>query len=207
MKNVTDEHLIYLCSADDESAFDELYSRYKDKLFLFIFQYVKNQKTAEDIFQETFVRVVKHASRFNPKKKFSSWVYTIAANLCRDELKWRKRRQNQVSMESETSDFSRQSSGLRLKDRINGQGRSPREELEQDERERILDEAIGRLPEKFRIVIELNVRQGFKYREVAKILTCPLGTVKSRIHKAVAMLRQDLGGSGFFEQLSGDYKS
>jgi len=207
MKNVTDEHLIYLCSADDESAFDELYSRYKDKLLLFIFQYVKNQKTAEDIFQETFVRVVKHASRFNPKKKFSSWVYTIAANLCRDELKWRKRRQNQVSMESETSDFSRQSSGLRLKDRISGQGRSPREELEQDERERILDEAIGRLPEKFRIVIELNVRQGFKYREVAKILTCPLGTVKSRIHKAVAMLRQDLGGSGFFEQLSGDYKN
>jgi RNA polymerase sigma-70 factor, ECF subfamily len=197
MKNVTDEQLVSLCSGDDESAFNELYQRYKDKLFSFILQFVKNQKTAEDIFQETFVRVVKHSGRFDPKKKFSSWVYTIAANLCRDELKWRKRRRNQVSMES--GDLSGDGTGLLLKDRISSGEKGPREKLELNERNALLNEAIGRLPEKFRMVMELNIRQGFKYREVAKILKCPLGTVKSRIHKAVEMLREDLTSSGTFD--------
>ena len=201
MKNVTDEQLVSLCSGDNESAFDELYRRYKDKLFSFILQFVKHQRTAEDIFQETFVRVVKHSARFDPEKKFSSWVYTIAANLCRDELKWRKRRRNQIPMES--GDASGDGSGLLLKDRIKSGEMGPREELELNERHSLLNEAIGRLPEKFRMVMELNIRQGFKYREVAKILKCPLGTVKSRIHKAVEMLREDLTSSGIFDPPGG----
>ena len=201
MKNATDEQLVSLCTGDNESAFNELYLRYKDKLFSFILQFVKNQNTAEDIFQETFVRVVKHSGRFDPRKKFSSWVYTIAANLCRDQLKWRKRRRNQVSME--TGDVSGESSGLLLKDRLSSGEMGPREELEQNERHALLNQAIGRLPEKFRIVMELNMRQGFKYREVAKILKCPLGTVKSRIHKAVEMLRDDLASSGIFDPPGG----
>jgi len=187
-----DEELILLCAERNESAFNELYGRYKDKLFSFICQYVENRHTGEDIFQETFFRIVKHAGRFNKKKKFSSWIYTIAANLCRDELKRRKRRIKEVSLEKKIKYRPQEDSGVELKENIRAKGKSPREELEAGELTDRMAEAVARLPVLYRIPLELNVREELKYREVAQVLKLPLGTVKSRIHKAVQMLRKDM---------------
>ena len=195
----TDEELILLCSEGGDDAFNELYNRYKDKIFSFILQYVRNQRTAEDIFQETFFRVVKNSGRFIQGKKFSSWMYTIAANLCRDELKRRKRRRGQVSLEREIRYDRNEQSGIELKDTIKSRESSPLENAETSEMSHKLGQAMQRLPEKYRMALELNVRHELKYREVARILKCPLGTVKSRIHKAIIMLRDDLSKRGFLE--------
>ncbi len=198
MMEKTDEQLMLLCAAGNEDAFEELYDRYKEKLFSFIRQYVGNRHTAEDIFQETFFRVVKYGGRFNQRKKFSSWAYTIAANLCRDELKRRRRRPKEVSLEGKIRYKSEENSGIELKENIPAKGQNPREELETDEVKNRVNEAVARLPALYRTPLELNVRHEFKYREVARILKLPLGTVKSRIHKAVQMLKEDIGTGGGF---------
>jgi len=185
----SDEILISRCRRGDERSFDILFDRYKGRIYTFILRFVKDEKIAEDLFQETFIRIFRKARHFRHQAKFSTWLYTIAANLCRDELKKRRRRQ----VFSLDAPAAQQKGESRLSSRmqaISDSSEGPRQQAEKRELSRMLMLALDELPENSRLVIELHVMHGLRYREVAEILKCPIGTVQSRMHNAVQLLRK-----------------
>jgi len=187
----SDEVLIGRCRRGDERSFDILFDRYKARIYTFIVRFVKDHKAAEDVFQETFIRVFRKARHFRHQAKFSTWLYTIAANLCRDELKKRKRRQI-VSLDAPLGDGRGEgrvvpAAVLNIADEA---AVGPRVEAEKRELTGVLVEALEELPENARVVIELHMMHGLRYREVAEILRCPVGTVQSRMYNAVQLLKK-----------------
>jgi RNA polymerase sigma-70 factor (ECF subfamily) len=184
-----DEVLIRKCRRGDERSFDILFDRYKAKIYTFILRFLRDQKAAEDILQETFIKVFRKARYFRHQAKFSTWLYTIAANLCRDELKKRKRRRSVPLTESGAEPEREGQAWPRLLP-LPDSSESPREEAQKREMSRVLLRALDELPESSRLVIELHVMHGLRYREVAHILKCPIGTVQSRMHNAIQLLRK-----------------
>ena len=185
----TDEALILGCQRGDEASFDQLFERYRSKLFTFIWRYVRHREVAEDIFQETFVRVFARAGTYRRRAKVSTWMYTIAANLCRDELKRRKRHGTISLDEPRAGDGPDEAWSLALT-LADERGENPRASAEETEHRAALWRAVDALPDELRVTLELQTVHGLKYREVAKILGIPLGTVQSRIHNAVKLLRK-----------------
>jgi RNA polymerase sigma-70 factor (ECF subfamily) len=184
----SDEELLLGCRRGDQESFDQLFERYRSRLFTFIWRYVRQREAAEDIFQETFVRIFARAGSFRRRAKASTWMYTIAANLCRDELK-RLRRHRTVSLdEPPPGDEPGQAWSQALR-AVADHGDDPRRAAEEAEHRAALWRAIDTLPDAMRIPLELYTVHGLKYREVAQVLGIPLGTVQSRIHNAVKQLR------------------
>lgn len=159
----------------DMVMFNQMVDRYKDRLMNVIGRMLSSQEEAEDIVQETFVRVYQHRQSFNFKHCFSTWIYTIALNLARNEL--RKRRKFKfydiTEMQGNEAEFAvdpKVPSNL----------------------PQALEKAIKQLPDKYRIAFILRDVQELPYDEVAKVLDVPLGTVKSRVNRARLMLREKL---------------
>ncbi len=101
--DVSDELLIALCARGDETAFDTLFERYKRRIWSFIRRHISNLGSAEDIFQETFLRVAKHAMTYKRRWKFSTWIYRIALNLCRDHARKQASRGSVISLDAPLS--------------------------------------------------------------------------------------------------------
>ena len=179
----TDEELIARFQNGDAYAFDLLVKRYKDPLLNFIYRFIGDLVEAEDIVQETFYRVYKNKHYYKEVAKFSTWIYTIAGNLAKTELRRRKRRKV-FSIHKETAIDKE----LELPD-LKG---DPEKEANTIVTEKIIQKAIGSLPQKFRQVIVLRDIQGFSYEEISTIIKVPLGTVKSRVNRARLKLQEDL---------------
>ncbi len=159
----------------DMVAFNELVDRYKDRLMNVIGRMLLSHDDAEDIVQETFVRVYQHRQSFNFQHCFSTWIYTIGLNLARNELRRRKKFKfyDITEMKANEAEFAVE---MKLPDRL----------------PQALNAAIKGLPEKYRTAFILRDIQEQPYEEVAKILSIPLGTVKSRVNRARMMLREKL---------------
>ena len=179
----TDEELIARFQNGDAYAFDLLVKRYKDPLLNFIYRFIGDLIESEDIVQETFYRVYKNKHYYKEVAKFSTWIYTIAGNLAKTELRRRKRRKV-FSIHKETPIDKE----LELPDITS----DPEKEVNTIITEKIIQKAIGRLPQKFRQVIVLRDIQGFSYEEISGIIKVPLGTVKSRVNRARLKLQDDL---------------
>jgi RNA polymerase sigma-70 factor (ECF subfamily) len=179
----TDEELIARFQNGDSYAFDLLVRRYKDPLLNFIYRFLGDLVEAEDIVQETFYRVYKNKHYYKEVAKFSTWIYTIAGNLAKTELRRRKRRKV-FSIHKETSAEKE----FELPDLKS----DPEKEVNTVVTEKIIQKAITSLPEKFRQVIVLRDIQGFSYEEISSIIKVPLGTVKSRVNRARLKLQEDL---------------
>ena len=179
----SDEELIARFQDGDAYAFDLLVKRYKDPLLNFIYRFIGDLVEAEDIVQETFYRVYKNKHYYKEVAKFSTWIYTIAGNLAKTELRRRKRRKV-FSIHKETSIDKE----LELPD----QKSDPEKEVNTIVTEKLIQKAISSLPEKFRQVIVLRDIQGFSYEEISSIIKVPLGTVKSRVNRARLKLQEDL---------------
>ena len=178
---VTDEVLIKRFQDGDSDAFTELVARYKDPLFNYVSRMLKDRVYAEDIVQETFVRVYRNRDRYQQIAKFSTWIYTIAINLTKTEL----RRQNLRRFFS-LSAVSDNGKAFELPDtKIN---------LEKSAEDSIIGEkikdAIEQLPKTFREVIILRDIQELSYEEISKITGVPLGTVKSRVNRGRTRLQK-----------------
>ena len=159
----------------DLVAFNQMVDRYKDRLMNVIGRMLSSTEEAEDIVQETFVRVYQHRQSFNFQHCFSTWIYTIALNLARNEL--RKRRKFKFYDITEMQGNEREFAvDPKLPSRL----------------PQALNDAIGGLPEKYRVAFILRDVQEMPYEEVAKVLSVPLGTVKSRVNRARLMLREKL---------------
>jgi RNA polymerase sigma-70 factor (ECF subfamily) len=179
----TDEELISRFQNGDAYAFDLLVRRYKDPLLNFIYRFLGDLVEAEDIVQETFYRVYKNKHYYKEVAKFSTWIYTIAGNLAKTELRRRKRRKV-FSIHKETSTEKE----LELPDLKS----DPEKEVNTVVTEKIIQKAITNLPQKFREVIVLRDIQGFSYEEISSIIKVPLGTVKSRVNRARLKLQEEL---------------
>ena len=186
----TDEQLIELCKERDVSALEELLDRYRNPLMGFIYSVIRDYHQAQDIFQETFIRVFREAHRFRTGAVFKTWLYTIAMNRCRDTIRRRKRRPT-ISLESEWAGSDGES-GQRVMDRVASADPGPREESGGREMEDILQRELSGLSEEHRKVVILNRLNGFKYDEIAEILGIPSGTVRSRLHYALEELRKKM---------------
>ena len=182
----TDELLFSQVQREDMHAFDMIVSRYKTRLYNCVYRMVNNAENAEDLVQETFLRVYKNRHNYQATSNFSTWIYTIALNLARSELRKRKRRQF-FSLNSSTYEDSN-TEGFDLPDTSAG----PSEHLEHSELGRAIQKAIDQLPIKYRTVIILRDVQELSYEQISEILACPTGTVKSRVNRARIRLQEML---------------
>ena len=182
----TDEMLFSQVQREDMHAFDMIVSRYKTRLYNCVYRMVNNPENAEDLVQETFLRVYKNRHNYQATSNFSTWIYTIALNLARSELRKRKRRQF-FSLNSSTHEDSN-TEGFDLPDTSFG----PSDHMEQSELGQAIQKAIDHLPIKYRTVIVLRDVQELSYEQISEILNCPTGTVKSRVNRARLRLQEML---------------
>ena len=161
----------------DGEAVAAIVRRYAHSLYRFIYQQVRNEADAEDILQETWVRMIRGLERFNPKYPFSSWLFQIALNLCRDLGRARAVRQRAVPLLAEQEEEARTRSG------------TPEQAVIATERRDRLAALLDALSPKQREVVLLRCLYGYSEQEVARIVRAPRGTVKSRLHHAIRKLR------------------
>ena len=182
-KKPSDEDLIERFQKGDLYAFDLIVKRYKEQLLNFVYRFVGNQEEAEDIVQETFLRVYRKRKAYKRIAKFSTWIYTIAGNLSRTELRRRKRRKffSITDMGYEDRDYE-----------ISDEGYNPENHVEGVIQEEIIHKEINNLSPKFREVIILRDVQELSYEEISKIIRVPIGTVKSRVNRGRLKLQSKL---------------
>jgi RNA polymerase sigma factor (sigma-70 family) len=202
MSGLSDEDriLIERCLKGDERAFEELLCMYRSSVFSICLRMVRNRSTAEDIAQEVFIKVFSALSRYDPTYPFSSWLNRITSNLCIDHLRREKGRT--ISLEQpvggEDDDLL-----IQLPARTAG----PDREMESKEMMAILEEAMGALPEHYRIIVILRHQEQLSYEEISDTLGIPLGTVKARIHRARKIIIEHFHSRGLFrdsEETGGD---
>ncbi len=181
----TDEQLIEKFKEGNIYAYNELVRRYKDQLVNFAYRFLGDKDDAEDIVQETFLRVYKKKEAYKSVAKFSTWIYTITGNLAKTELRRRKRRKilSLSNIGYEDKDFD-------LKDTDSG----PEELVDKVINDKIIQNAIQALPEKFKEVIIFRDIQELSYEEISSIVKIPLGTVKSRVNRGRLKLQEKLSG-------------
>jgi RNA polymerase sigma-70 factor (ECF subfamily) len=188
-----DEDLLRRCARGDTAAYRELVERLEKPLVNFIFRFVGERHAAEDLFQETFVRVVRTLGDFRPQASLSTWIYTIARNLSLDYLKAR-RRHREMPLDAAASE--EKGKVLYFKEMLRSGTAEPAARAEASEDERRVVRALAELTPAKREALVLRVYAGLSYAEIARIVKAPLGTVKFRIHEAVQDLTRILGAGG-----------
>lgn len=173
----TDEELMERLIGGQESALGQLLQRYKSSLYAFALRSVQSSSVADDVFQETFLRVYRKRKTFQKGARFRPWLFQICLNLCRDHHRKVKRRQE-----------------VELSEEVVGQDQrpGPEERAQKAAEARRVQDAISRLPEKHRAVLILTQYEGLSQQEAAVALGIPEGTVKSRKFKAIRILAKML---------------
>jgi RNA polymerase sigma-70 factor (ECF subfamily) len=175
--------------AGDKAAFDSLVLKHKDRLFNLCYRLLGDYEDANDSAQETFIKVYQSLKKFKLESAFSTWLYRIAVNTCKNKLKSSAFRQKRKMVPLENPISANRSSPSRD---IQDDSHSPAMALEKKERMRVIQEAINALPAEQREVVTLRDIEGFSYEEVAEITGYNLGTVKSRLARARLSLRKKL---------------
>ena len=192
---VSDEELMIKCRNGDMSAFELLVSRYQNAILNFIYRSIGDYHRAEDLSQETFLRVFKSASRYEPKAQFKNWLYKIAVNLCKNEHRDRQRHGL-----SSLEDFMTDEDGKINYTVLRDFSQMPDVLYEKKEQQILIQQAIDSLPENQRLAIIMVTYQNLKYDEIAETLGCSVSAVKSLIHRARQNLKKllmemGIGGS------------
>jgi len=184
--SLSDEDLMAEAAEGSERAFSELVSRYRSRVLNLVSRLLNDRESSDDISQEVFVRVYLHRKNYRRGAKFSTWLFTIAANLAKNEISRRKRRRNWSSLDELQEQLH--DSSLQLMD-----PKGNREaEVDSAQIQGIVGEAITTLPERYRLALVLREVEGLAYEEIAQVLRIPGGTVRSRINRARLMLKKKL---------------
>ena len=185
--DVSDEQLLERYRGGDTEAFAVLVERYRHELFNFLNRFTGNRSTAEDVFQDTFLQVHLSADTFDTTRNFKPWLFTIAANKARDVLRKNMRRQTTaLSAPLDASDAG----GRSYIDLLEADLPLPSEVFGQQETQELVKQVVAQMPDHLRQVLVLAYFHQFAYKEIAEILSVPLGTVKSRLHSAVGTFAQ-----------------
>lgn len=179
---VSDETLIDRYRAGEVEAFEALVRRYRSELFHFLVRFAGSRAAAEDVFQDTFLQVYQSIETFDTKRRFKPWLFTIAANKARDYLRRRARRPA-APLSAPVGD---EEEGQTFVDLMEGDLPLPQELAEDAETAERISRVIEQLPDHLREILLLAYFQKLSYAEIAEVLGIPLGTVKSRLHTAVA---------------------
>jgi RNA polymerase sigma-70 factor (ECF subfamily) len=189
--SVRESRLLRKLKERDEAAFREMVDEYGDRIYNLTYRMLGNRAEAEDLAQEVFITVFKSIDSFRGDSKFSTWLYRITANHCKNRIKYLARRHDRSRAE--------------LDDRIEGQSGAdgpalsaprpsprPDQQLEGAQMELVLQDAIAELDEEQRILVILRDVEDLSYEEICAITELPEGTVKSRLHRARMALRKKL---------------
>jgi RNA polymerase sigma-70 factor (ECF subfamily) len=190
LTNLPDADIVALAQQGRETAFRELIRRYERPVFSLIFRMVRDRELAEDLSQDTFVKVLNHIDRYRPEFKLSSWLFKIANNVAIDHL--RRRQLDTISMSGSPHAESAEAIEATSFD-IVAQQESALDEMEAKELGSAIEQAITKLRPEYRSCIMLRHVEGRSYEEIAATLDLPLGTVKTYIHRARRELRRALG--------------
>jgi len=179
----TDEQLLADYRAGDKASFSELVARYQRELYHFLVRFLGNRAAAEDVFQESFLQVHQSAEQFDPQRRFRPWLFTIAANKARDLIRSQARRPTNPLQASISPGDDESGEFIDLMQSANSM---PSEPMEREELQRQVQTTVTGMPEHLREILLLSYFHQFPYKQISEILDIPLGTVKSRLHAAVA---------------------
>ena len=178
LQTLEDADLVASFLGGEERAFQELVERYQTRLLNFIYRTIGDRESGEDLVQEVFIRVYRHMHRFDRTKKFSTWVYTIASNLAKNEL--RNRSRNPLVLFQTIKNWEDEDRPLQFEDTTS----RPDDLYRKRHLRELVEDTVAKLPEHHRQVFVLRELEGKSYEEIAEITDCNLGTVKSRLNRA-----------------------
>ena len=181
MNQISDEQLLAAYQGGDDAAFAQLVKRYEKALYNFLLRFLGKRALAEDVFQETFLQVHVSADRFDLSRRFRPWLYTIASNKARDLLRSSARRPAMQLTGTEDQDGDGQLWEMLVRDET-----TPDAMLEKKQQADLVRKAVADMPERLREILIMAYFDQLSYKEMAEALEVPLGTVKSRLHSAVA---------------------
>lgn len=174
--------------AGKQEAFEEIVMLYQNRVYYVCYRMLGSREESEDIAQEAFVRAYMNLHKFDQKRKFSTWIFRIATNLCIDRLRKKK---PDYSLDAEVPGTE----GLDMYSQLESAEDLPEEELEKMETQERVQYEISRLSETYRPVIVLRYMEELSLKDIAEILDLPLGTVKTRLHRGREALRQQMMGN------------
>jgi RNA polymerase sigma-70 factor (ECF subfamily) len=179
LRGLDDSGVVSAFLEGESRAFDELVNRYQNRLLNFVYRTTGDRERAEDLVQEVFVRVYRHIHRFDRSRKFSTWIYTIASNLAKNELRNRSRNPL-VLFQTIRRNWEDDDRPLQFED----PGSRPDDLYRKRHLREVVEDAVEKLPPHHRNVFVLRELEGKSYEEIAEITACNLGTVKSRLNRA-----------------------
>jgi len=188
LENQTDAELLNSYAAGDQAAFSIIVTRYKDGLYAFLKKFLNRQDLIEDVFQETFLQLFTSRESFDPARPLRPWLFTIAANKAKDALR-KQQRTAAISIGAIAN-----SDEMSFDDALNtitSDNVVPYDNLERDEIAVLVRGVIADIPENLREILILAYFNKFSYKQMSQILSIPIGTVKSRLHTAVARFAKD----------------
>jgi len=186
LAELTDEDVMERCAMGSEAAFRALVQRYRTRIMNLVCRFINDRDRAEEISQEVFLRVFRNRERYRKSGKFSTWIFTIAVNLTKNEIRSRVRHRGTFSLDA-------------MEEESGGQGVTfpdlkplPDDDLNAHEIGHKVAEALRKIPARYREAVVLRDVEGLSYEEVGQILRIPGGTVRSRINRARLMLKDRL---------------
>ena len=184
---MTDTELVERIIAGDDAALNSLVWRWEKTIYNFVFRFLGEKEIARDVTQKTFIRVYKNINKLRDARKFSSWIYQIAANLSKDELKKKSNRDTlSIDLIHENSE-----NGFHMPNELIEKNISqPDSEMNNKQIGTIIQKALNQLPEEQRVVIIMKEYQGLKFKEIAEALDESINTVKSRMYYGLNGLKK-----------------
>lgn len=188
LQNLTDAELLTRYNSGDEAAFRAIVGRYKNSLYAFLRQFLNRRDLVDDVFQETFLQLFTSRDSFDKSRPLRPWLFTIAANKAKDALrKW----QRTSAVPIGTMGVSEELSFDDMLNTVTSDNTLPSDELQKNETATRVSRIIGDMPENLREILILAYFQRFSYKQMAEVLSIPIGTVKSRLHTAVGRFAKE----------------
>ena len=175
--NSVDKQLVERVRRGDKRAFDLLILKYQHKIISIVGRYLGDQNDVQDVSQETFIKAYRAIPNFRGESAFYTWLYRIAVNTAKNHLVSKSRRPPNIDVDIDDGEFQNNSAVLR-------DNESPQASLATSQMEQVIFRSIENLPSELRIAVTLREFDGLSYEEIAKIMNCPVGTVRSRIFRA-----------------------
>lgn len=189
---IDDRELVERFQRGDESAFDALVRRHSGRAYAIAYGLLGNREDAEEVAQDVFIRVYRALDKFRGDSEFSTWMYRIATNLAKNKYRWNKSRGSKVTDSLQAPIDGTEGSDALYRE-VSDDRMTPDEAIQVAELERRTREEMEKLPDVYREALMLRNVKGLSYEEIAELLGCKIGTVKSRINRAREELRIKLG--------------
>ena len=188
LTKLTDGELLSLYIEGEETAFSEIVSRYKNGLYAFLRMFLNRRELVEDVFQETFLQLFNSRESFDTSRPLRPWLFTIAANKAKDALrKWQRKNAIPIGTMTDSEDMSFDD----MLNSVTSDSTKPYEQLQKDETALRVRRIISDMPENLREILVFAYFNRFSYKQMAEILSIPIGTVKSRLHTAVGRFAKE----------------